>query len=638
MIGIILYLYFLLIGYSYSCCLFKDRSLYFRIWMGGIFGNALLMMGIVPLAALFDFTYLSHIILIVLSALPLIFLIRKAGMDAFKNALVSKGEISCGIDNKIFLFLILPIILLIAVLLTNHILPQYKDGGFASGQCTFGDLQMHLGFVTSIAEQQIFPPNYAFLSGHTLNYPFLVDMLSSSLFLFGADLRTAVLVPSYIISALIVMGIYILAYRLTNRKASAVLATVFFFFCGGFGFSYFLDGAKADKTVFTQIFTEYYHTPTNFTDHNMRWVNPICDMIIPQRTTMAGWCMFFPALWLLLEALQTKSRKIYIILGVLAGCMPMIHTHTFLALGMLCAVLFFAYLAGEKDKKEYVISWVIFGGIVAVMAAPQLFFWTFRQTTGNESFLRYGFNWINEQDPYLWFYIKNWGITALFAVPAILNASKDNKKLLAGCAFIFITAEFVLFQPNKYDNNKLFFIVYIILLIFVSDWLMYIWDSLKGIRGRAYLAGIVIIAGTLSGTLTIIREYKSGADYQTYSEDDIKMAEYIRENTESDALFLTSAYHLNPVVSLAGRNIYVGSSLYVYFHGMDDEYYKRNEEIKKAYTGSYENLISFCKKNNISYVYVGQNEKNEFKPDSKVTDKLEKVYSCGTEALYKINN
>lgn len=55
------------------------------------------------------------------------------------------------------------------------------------------------------------------------------------------------------------------------------------------------------------------------------------------------------------------------------------------------------------------------------MALPQLLCFTFRQAAG-EGFIRLTWNWINEQDPYLWFYIKNWGLVFLLLPFALLNA------------------------------------------------------------------------------------------------------------------------------------------------------------------------------------------------------------------------
>lgn len=672
MIGILIYAYFLFIGYIYSCRLFRGKDVYFRGWMGGIFGNVLLMAGVAIPSFIFGFTYVSHIVLIVLSAVPAAYFIKKDGFADFKRALgihnaaipeqrvqkKGKGKTAESaaapaavpyMDWKIFLYLILPISLIIWIILTNHILMPNASGGVTTGESTYGDLQLHLSFVTSIAEQRQFPPDYSIMPGNIIGYPFFVDMLSSSLFLFGTPVRWAVLIPSYIISMLLVGGFYIVAFTLTKRKAAAVLATILFFFNGGLGFAYFFEGAKADHSVFTQIFTEYYHTPTNARasdfNHNICWANTICDMIIPQRTTMAGWCMIQPLIWLLVNAVKTKQRRLYIMLGVLSGCMLMIHTHSFMAFGMICAVMFFAYLFEEKtaeDKKKFFINWVIFGGITAVMTVPQLAVWTLRQVS-NDSFITWHFNWENSVDPYLWFYLKNWGITALFAVPAVLCASKDNKKLLAGCALVFIAAELVLFQPLAYDNNKVFFIAYMILIMIIADWLLKMWDALKNVRGRAYLAVIVVAAGTLSGALTICREYYSGVAkdgngrWQIYSADDLDMAEYIKDNLPSDAKILTGTQLHNPVYVLSGRDIYLGPGNFVSTHGMGAKYSIMEGEMKKAYSGSYDNLISFCKENDIDYVYVGPSEKNELNPNMSSIGRLEKVYSAGAEALYKVN-
>ena len=112
------------------------------------------------------------------------------------------------------------------------------------------------------------------------------------------------------------MGFYFLAYKLIGKRKVAVLATVLFFIGGGFGFSYFFEGAKADPTAFTRIFTDYYHTPTNYNEENIRWANAICDMIVPQRTTMAGWTYLMFALWALLDAIESKKTGRFVLLAL----------------------------------------------------------------------------------------------------------------------------------------------------------------------------------------------------------------------------------------------------------------------------------------------------------------------------------
>ncbi len=625
MIGMMYYSLFLVMGLLYSDTIFKEKSLWFKIWSGGVIGNVILMCGIIPFAMIFGFSIAAHVVLAVITVVVYL-LLRKTPelhftMPHFLPA-AAAGAIA----------------LLICVLFANHVIMPVENG-MAVGQSTYGDLAMHLGFITSVAEQGSFPPMYNLLWGERLCYPFLADSLSSSLYLFGTDIRTAVLYPSFVFGALTVLGLYFLAVRLTKSRKGAVLAAVLFFLGGGFGFAYFLDGAKAEPDIFTRIFTGYYQTPTNFNGQNIRWANPICDMIIPQRTTMAGWCALFFALWLLVDALEEKSRRRFLMLGITAGAMPMIHTHSFLALGVISAAVFFVSLAEEKNKKEYVVSWIIYGGVAAVLAVPQLIVWTFAQSVGNGQFLRLGFNWVNRSDPYIWFWLKNWGITAVFAVPALIAAKGTQKKLLSGAILLFIVSELVIFQPNEYDNNKLFFVVYTLFVITVSDYLTMLYERLKEIPGMGIIAVMIIFFGVFSGVLTIAREYKSGGDYVVFSEQDKEFSEFIRENTSPDSVFACSNQHWNPVSVLAGRNLYAGSELYVYFHGYRDEMYKRYGELERLYESRTtaelsENLKAMPE---IDYILISREEKNAYDITADAFSEQEKIYDKDGFLLYKKN-
>lgn len=98
--------------------------------------------------------------------------------------------------NYAFLLLAGGTFVLFCILLSTHtILP--KNDGLHVGQCTYGDLQMHLGIITSIANQQTFPPYYSISPWDRLCYPFLCDSISSSIYLFGASLRYAYMLPMY---------------------------------------------------------------------------------------------------------------------------------------------------------------------------------------------------------------------------------------------------------------------------------------------------------------------------------------------------------------------------------------------------------------------------------------------------------
>lgn len=623
MLGTAYYSLFLVMGVLYSDKLFEDKSLCFKLWVGGIIGNLALMVGIMPFSTAFGFSVQSHIFLLAVFV-SVYFIIRdknirlKAG-KIYKPAVASTAVIT----------------LLICALMCGHVMLRCA-GGIATGQSTYGDLAMHMGFVTSIAEQGNFPPEFNLLSGAKLCYPFLIDSLSASLYLLGTNMRTAILYPSFVFVFLLVAGFYFFAEKLTQNRRTAVLSMILFFFGGGFGFAYFLDGAKENADIFTRVFTNYYKTPTNYNEVGMRWANPICDMIIPQRTTMAGWCVLLFAMWLLCDALKSGDKKSYLMTGITAGVMPMIHTHSFLTLGLVSATAFFVFLHGE-DKRKYVLNWCLYGITAAVFALPQLMFWTFPRSIGNEQFVRLGIDWVNSRDPYLWFWLKNWGVIALLIIPAFCAAKEFVKRFSIGAAVIFVIAEFVIFQPNEYDNNKLFFVSFMFAVILCADYMLLLYEKLKNIRGMKIMAATVIFFSTFSGILTIAREWISNGEYITFSDSQMEFAEFVKENTDKNAVFLTGNQHLNPVSVLAGRNIYAGSELYVYYHGYGAEMEKRYSEIKAVYESKtaeeFLSMLNYMPE--VKYILVTESEREQFNIDETVIFG-EKMYGKDGISLYEL--
>ena len=91
------------------------------------------------------------------------------------------------------------------------------------------------------------------------------------------------------------------------------------------------------------------------------------------------------------------------------------------------------------------------------------------------------------------------------------------------------------------------------------------------------LAAAFILASTLSGAITIVREAKS--EYQIFGNEQVEAAAFVRENTLEDGLFLTATNHNNAPAVLAGRKIVCGADLYLYFHGVD--YAQRAEDARR---------------------------------------------------------
>ena len=457
-----------------------------------------------------------------------------------------------------------PLWLFFCYLLHTHTLLAAADGSLHTGQSTYGDMAMHLAFITSLAGQQKFPPLYSLLPDTPLGYPFLCDSISSSYCQLGLGLRWAYMLPMVWAMACVLLGGYLLFYRWLKGQGRAAVAYWLFFGGGGFGFLYFLPWG-GDWSNFTRIFTAFYETPTNYVEENIRWVNPVADLLVPQRATLFGWALLFACLYLLYRGALEEKKGYFVPLGLLAGALPLVHTHSFLALGLVSAVLLVRALLARPGWRK-LAPWAVYAVLAVGLAAPQLFGFTFRQTTG-EGFLRLGFNWANEGDNYFWFYIKNIGLVYCLLIPAFVRADKKSRWFYGGGLAILAISEFVIFQPNPYDNNKLLFVWHLLGCGLVAGLLADLWQRLKGRRWRGIAAGAVLALGTVGGALTLAREAVS--DYQLFSAADTAAARWLADNSPADARVLTGQQHNNFAASLAGRNILCGSPSYLYYHGLD---------------------------------------------------------------------
>ncbi|MBR5345838.1 MAG: hypothetical protein IK127_08465 [Clostridia bacterium] len=402
------------------------------------------------------------------------------------------------------------------------------------------------------------------------------------------------------------------------------------------------------------IMEGYYTTPTNQPDpNNLRWSNVIADMFVPQRTFLGGYCMVLPCLYLLWTgfggSLKRKSADMrhIALLGVWAGALPLIHTHSFLALA-LCSAGFLLYdMIHGPDRLYWLKQYAIYAGITAMLALPQLFGFTFHQAFGQgenagSSFLTFQFNWVNNRggegmrDLYIWFYLKNIGLPFLIVLMAVLEKNPRHRRILYGAGLIWLAAELIRFQPNEYDNNKLFYLAWLLCCFVAADWCVTVFRRLRGMRSRWALAVLCAVAFFLSAGLTLAREVVS--NYEVYRKEDVAMAEWIKENTDEDAVFLTGwEEHLNPVDSIAGRTIVCGPDLWLYWHGFDTR--QTHADIRRFYEDPTNNL-DVLSKYGVDYISLSSTfggEATKFDVDTNAFDELfEKVYDESGRCIYRV--
>ena len=692
LIGTLYFLYFQAAGILLVSILLKKESFFTRFLIGSITGSVLLQWLPILFAFFADFTVLSHL-LALLPVLP-VFVLSFQKRNAFSG--MTTGCRRQLISHAPFLVILLIFMLFWCYLLHTHTLVLKDDGALYTGQCTYGDMNMHLGFITSIARQQSFPPQYSLFPGTKLSYPFLSDSISSSIYIWGASLRYAYILPMVFAMLQIFGCFYLFGLQFLRSKTKALFAYILFFLNGGLGFMYFIDWAQEKAYRFGDIFTGFYTTPTNLVSHNIRWVNVIADMFLPQRATLFGYAVLFPCIWLLYRAVFDKRREYFLYAGILGGALPLIHTHSFLSLGIISAAWLLVDLyrktSGGRDfvpdgkgllliftitmcliqyinfKKAipasglmitgllicgiallfgiYVLihylkkhgstsllrTWGLYLFCIMLLALPQLLFWTFGQVSEG-GFVRGHFNWGNLGDFYPWFYLKNIGLPLLIIIPAVCTKNKKIFPLFFSAFLIWCIAELIVFTPNTYDNNKMLYVAYMLLCYPAADYGVNLYETWKE-KGTGRFAGVLFLFFCIfSGILTLGREAVS--EYQLYGTSHVELTDYIEENTPAEAVFLSSNRHNNEIASLTGRNIVCGSGTFLYFHGINTT--EREVHLKLMYEEPLSHPDLF-EKYNVSYVVISSWERANYQIDETIFASMGNlVFSHNDVQLYQIN-
>lgn len=696
MAGTIYFLCFQLMGILITGFLLSKKDMVTRILSGSVLGSVLLQWLPAQFAFLFHFSLTAHIAAALLGGgmVVILFIIKKPQKDFFRISIPNLKSLVK--KHALFLTLCSLTFILFCIMLSSHTL-QFEKDGLHTGQCTYGDINMHLGIITGIARQQTFPPCYSISPENKLSYPFLCDSISSSIYLFGASLRYAYMLPMYFAILQVMTGFYVLACTWLKKAAKACLAWYFFFYNGGLGFVYFIDWSNERAYQFNNIFTAYYETPTNLIGNNIRWVNVIVDMLLPQRATLFGYAVLFTCIWLLWRCVFQKEKDLFPFTALLTSSLPMIHTHSFLAMALisaswllislcrrtdftlkmkypgkllLAAFLILMYvlqftnrqngavdaprflficlgglgilfifglwqLAGyvkENGLKTLLSTWELYLFIILILALPQLCYWTFNQAS-NSGFLTGRFNWGNQGDDYLWFYVKNWGLILLLLIPAILYGKRKNLEVISAGFLIWFVMELICFSPNPYDNNKLLYVAFVFFCCISADYGYELYYRIKSINGAFLWSMAFLFFAGISALLSIGRELVS--DYTLYSSAHIEAALYVDENTPVTATILTNDRHVNEITSLAGRNIVSGAPNFLWTHGIYDQ--RRVDDVKTMYEFPALSVELF-KKYHVDYVMISSFERSSYYVDENTFDAMfECVFMFDEIKLYKVN-
>ena len=302
--------------------------------------------------------------------------------------------------------------------------------------------------------------------------------------------------------------------------------------------------------------------------------------------------------------------------GAVAGLLPLIHAHSFIAVMMVGAFLALINLRRWRE-------WFLFFLVASIIAIPQLLWSTHGTAVSTRAFIAWQFGWDRSNENFFWFWFKNTGLFIPLLITALLWKSEDYlvpRKLLffyLPFTLCFIVPNLVKLAPWIWDNVKILFYWWLASAPIVALLLARLWE---GKAWHRVLAASLFIMLTLAGALDVFALMTRQGEYQEFDRDGIDFAELIKQQTPPRATILHA-----PVL--------MGHPGHIWPHGLD--YGPRETEIKRIYAGA-PDAESLLAKYGVDYVVIDPQELSLMKVNMDFFKRYPEVANTGEYHLYKI--
>jgi hypothetical protein len=518
-------------------------------------------------------------------------------------------------------------------LFSTHTFAQ-GEGGVYSGGSAWYDLSFHAALATSFLHGENFPPAYTPLAGEPLLYPFLPDFHAAALMAAGLSMRAAFLWTALPLALAATGLFYSFALRVTRGAASATLATALFLLNGGLGFwNLFQDWRRSGRGLF-EFWGALDVNYANDWSRGIHWTNLVTDTFLPQRAALYGLpaglmiLTLFAIIWHKSDppavaggsALRGEpatgdtdppataggsdrpvpacDAALLFAAGVLTGLLPLFHTHTYVAVGLVSVFLFLM-----RPRR----AWLAFWAPAVLLAAPQLLELARHAAGGGVVRLQPG--WMGSDAPSFAVYmLRNFGVPLLLALPAWLAAPRVWKTFYIAFALLFAFALVVVVSPNVFDNGKLTYYWHALNSVLVARWLVSLARARRLRLLTAPLAVLLALLSVLTGVAALQAESRASA--RLFTDADLEVARFIREQTPPHALFLTAPDFNQPALCLAGRPVLRGPTAWLWGHGY--EFRAREADVRRIYAGA-SDAFDLLRYYGVDYVYLGGAERDALK-------------------------
>jgi hypothetical protein len=643
-------------GMALTYLIENDEPLMWRLSAGTVIGSAIFGTLTFMAASLAGLNLVSASVCLVLTAAPAALLWRRDTRNRFRQDRQRAGGKLQGANAAKFLrFAYYAFFFIVFWLFFERAYFELADGIYTGGSQNLGDLPFHLGAIYSFTDGNNFPPQNPSWAGAKFAYPFISDLLTAAFMQFGADLKNAMFVQNVAWAFSLLVLIERFTVKLTTSRFAGRFAPALLFLSGGLGFLWFFSDYWGSGKAFFDII---WQLPRDYTiSDQFRWGNSMVVLFMTQRSLLLGMPLTIIVLGYLWRVFRTdadeheheKRSEMYrrysvpLLIGLIAGMLPLIHLHSLAALFVVTGTLF--VIQPHKWRE-----WIAFGIGVALVAVPELVWSLMGAASDTTKFFDWNFGWDKRTDNLLWFWFKNTGILIPLIAAGIYfywvgkmptdekkpasNADPliDRKRLLQfyiPFALLFLIANSVKLAPWEWDNIKVLIYWFVGSIPLVAYALARVWES--GAIGRS-VSLVALAVLILAGSLDVWRTVSGQTKMRVFDADGIAIAQQIKRKVDPRAVILNAPTYNSPVV-LSGRQSLMRYSGHLSSHGID--YLPRESDVKRIYEGGGESEM-LLEKYDIDYVLVSPEERNTLKAKEEFFRKYPVAAEAGQYRLYKI--
>jgi hypothetical protein len=409
-----------------------------------------------------------------------------------------------------------------------------------------GDICLHLSHINFLASNPHFWPANPIYAFDKLRYPIGIDLFNAELKLVGIEPRLGIIIVAILCSVVTLRSLFLFG--------GPFIVAAFLFNGGLAGLQFFHNWELQDFQA------------------KLPWASIPLALFVTQR----GLLYAIPAGLLLLthwRGLFSDRPEAPRLPGwgewLLYSTMPLFHLHTFIFLSFL---LFWWFLFGNPNWRLHLVK------LVALSIIPATFFVYCVTGFGKTNALAWQPGWLNPPgEPPWWFWLNNFGfvlplslaLLVYLCIPEhsdVYHRKMPLRRFFFPAVIAFVACALIRFAPWAWDNTKLFFWAYMLLMYCIWEAFFRRWHPLIRIPffGALFFSGFISLVGGL------VPSQENGYGIGDQAEWN-GVAENLKDFSP-ETVFATFPTYDHPVL-VDGHRVVLGYEGHLWSHGLDYQPY-----------------------------------------------------------------